>query len=136
MHSLSLSDSNVFNSISMLGHIKNDVLYVEGELEFGWSWEIYDLPCDKASYLYIDSDKSRKIKDIICKYANVKNVFFVGIDDDKNEYPSYYIDHQSQKMTSNILALENDEDIWRFIMNDSEIRTGNDNEEGPWDTYL
>lgn len=132
MHSLSLSDSDVFQEIYLLGWEEDGVFYIEGDTQFGCSWEIYDDPASKASYLYIDSGKSQRIKDVIAKHVGVKEVVFKGIDDDTSEWCSYYIDHQSRGLTAKLYNSDDDEEIWKFIMNDSEIRTGSDNWEGPW----
>lgn len=133
-HTLVISDNEISNTINDLGYFSfnqdKKIFHVSGgETEFGWEWLTYSYPPTKANYLYLDGDKER-LTNIILEQTSADEVVFQDINE--ANYP--YIDHQSQGCSTPIFNLS-DEEVWHFLMNDSVIRTGNDNSSGPWDIY-
>jgi len=139
-HSVVISDSDsVFTDLAYLGTLELDggTLHVEGEIAFGWGWELWSMPGDKLNYILIDNDKDELVRErlvnLIKEKTGVKHVDFPGIDNAR-EYNAY-VDHQSAGTSREVLELS-DDSLWKFIMNpESAFRGGNDNDNGPWSTY-
>lgn len=143
-HTLVIGDISVplIKELSQLGFLdKSGNFVITGNTRFGWEWEIWDCPSDKASYLRIDCDNNdqrvNRLREIIGKNVGVEayRVIFDGIDDDDPDtLYSYYIDHQSAGTSAEVFDGDDDA-VWNFIMNPSaKILGGNDNSDGPWDT--
>jgi hypothetical protein len=140
-HTLVIGDISVplIKDLAQLGHVdEKGNFIIAGNTRFGWEWEIWDFPADKACYLRIDSDNEPwlidRLREAIGENVGVEpqNVIFEGIDDeDPDTMYSYYIDHQSVGTSVEVLN-GGKESIWNFIMNpESMVEGGNDNEDGP-----
>jgi len=135
-HTLVISCHEISQSFNDLGYFTFDneekVFHVSGgEISFGWEWVSHSDAPSKANYLYLDGNQER-VTDVIKKFTQADSVIFNDIAE-KEDW-SAYIDHQSSGTTIQLLQ-RTDEEIWQFIMNDSAVRTGNDNTDGPWDTF-
>lgn len=142
-HTLVIGDLSMplIKELNMLGKLDDDGNFViTGNTRFGWEWETWDFPADKACYLRIDCEHNNnrvdQLREVIGKNVGVEpwRVIFEGIDDADKSY-SYYIDHESVGTSSEVFC-GGDDAIWNFIMNPSaKILGGNDNEDGPADFY-
>ncbi len=130
----------VFREAAEFGFVKDRVLTIHGNEDFGWEWEIWTDPSDKVNYLLIDGfPPDRMIRLLIAnldiddvKIAVLQDVEGIGGRSAGMELKGGSIDHQSVGTTAKIRSLS-DEEVWAFITNPNNmIRGGNDNEEGPW----
>lgn len=126
-----------------------------GEVEFGWSWEVYKTIGDKLNFAALQVaysfGKSEYFDRLDMFYSVLSEIFdninmfmfyiapnidsiemyyrFMKDNDDK--YRSYYpyIDHQScATENQNIEIFKDKETLKKFILSDSYIHGGNDNE--------
>lgn len=142
-HSLVLdpSEKSVFRKAAEFGPVEGGILTINGKVDFGWEWEIWDDPGDKVNYLLVDGFPVERMIHLLTTRLGVDDVRFEvmspveGIGNrnagwERNEVGG--IDHQSVGTTSRIQSLTDDE-VWAFITNPKNvIRGGNDNSEGPW----
>lgn len=137
-HTLVISDNDICHSFSDLGHFTFEngkkIFHVSGgDSAFGWNWLVYADAPSKANYLYLDGNQERLIS-IIKNFTQADEVMFDDILEENSARYGAYIDHQSRGTSYKVFSMT-DKEIWRFIMNDSAIRTGNDNSDGPWEIY-
>lgn len=129
---------------------KKTILVIQGQTEFGWQWDIWDKPGDKANYLYIDAsyEQRYRLRNLIKTKFNVDEVVFLlgsqdswvldlacpaAIEEARLDASKAYIDHDSAGTSRDDRIWANDETLWAFLVSDQNlIRGGNDNEEGPW----
>lgn len=107
--------------------------------EFGWEWEEYSDAATKAAYCltYAKSGDHRDREEmlrraVLDEVAGCREVAFVPIGSEW--HPWGYIDHQSLDEHDVCgPAFASEETLREFIFNTGSIlRTGNDNERGPW----
>lgn len=109
--------------------------------EFGWEWENYHSPEDKASYLWtaiihLNFPGERDYKadsERISKWLGEEGIEAI-FDDTKcswnNEYFGGYVDHTEDLLPFIEYVLESKEHLLNFLFDwDSCIRTGNDNDD-------
>lgn len=128
-HSLVLIAGGRTVNATDFGKVVDNILtIIPTTIDFGWQWEIWDSPIEKLCYLLLDGLNEERAKKLLKEKLNVDEVCLP--DWEKYKY-SAYIDHDSIGTTREIIN-STDEELWNFITGDSQIRGGNDNEEGPW----
>lgn len=152
------TNSSSTHSLVISGHGDIDTQYTingDGLLEihpyrFGWEWEEYTAAWIKLTYIYLyikdwvmgnrgyrtpdpDSPYMKLLEDVCKEQTGCVGLIEIP-DDDDGFYPLGYIDHQSVEDRDLDYLFENDGQSLRdFIFNKNSIlKTGNDNEDGPW----
>ncbi len=131
-HSICVTKNNV------LDQLQDKIVFTIGG--FGWEWEIYYTPTEKASYLYtaILVEESNDLIDKIKSILDANNIKY------EFETPKYstgeykylekgYVDHSNE--LGDFLTICDDEDkLMRYLFSsESFILTGNDNDDGDVD---
>ena len=119
-HSLSLERGGTLNQTMYPDD--DGVIRVTGG-EFGWEYDTYSSPYDKANYLAVAWDdqpeKLKLLEQAIIEHTGAKTVDLSNIQG--------YIDHQSYGITDEIQTLD---DVKSFLFNSgSYVETDNDNHE-------
>jgi len=135
--------------------IRDEILYIPGDIDFGWNYFKYNTPLEKLQYVCgifcgsIEDENNKKnifkLKKILKKIFEVKDVvfewrqeYYQKISSGKNPDDVYYaspgIDHNSSDIFEEIT--ENTETIKNFILSrDSWLFGGNDNTDYPPTSY-
>lgn len=129
--------------------IRDGILYIPGDVDFGWDYFKYNTPLEKLQYVcgifcgseYENKKNIFKLKKILKEIFGVKDVVFEwrqkyyqelkdGADPEEIYYASPQIDHNSSDIFEEII--ENTEVIKNFILSrNSWLLGGNDNSDYP-----
>ena len=126
MHSFVLNKKgkNSVNMSDFAPYIKDGILTIEMNREFGWGpdkiTDQYERACYAAVDAKYDDDRLERLARLLKKELDLKDVEFTGTKDEDGNFEDCFIDHQSQGMLDGV----NLED---FIFGDGTLYIDNNN---------
>ena len=127
MHSFVLNKKgkNSVNTSDFAPYIKDNILTIEMNREFGWGPDKITDQYERAGYVAVDAkyddDKLERLAKLLKEKLYVEEVEFIGSKDEDGNFDDCFIDHQSQGMSGCVNSLED------FIFGDGTLYIDNDN---------